>query len=132
MITRYGTPKKSPLPIIMKSGLLAGTGRASVSCCATPVSSMPMPSVMMNGSVFCCTTRKPLMKPTKAPKASAQRIAAHIGITSSSLMAMMPATTRMPPIDRSQPPLMTVSVTPKARISRIDVEFSISSRLNAV
>ncbi len=37
----------------------------------------------------------------------------------------------MPPIDRSQPPLMTVSVTPKARISRIDVELSMSSRLYA-
>ena len=34
------------------AGVLAGIGRASVSCCATPVSSMPMPSVMMKGSVL--------------------------------------------------------------------------------
>jgi len=45
------------------------------------------------------------------------------------LIAMMPATTMMPPIDRSQPALITVSETPKARISRIEVEFNMSSRL---
>ena len=56
--TRYGTPKKSPLPIIMPHlnavkpdyspapGLIGELLRDAGG-------SMPMPSVMMNGSVFC-------------------------------------------------------------------------------
>ena len=51
-------------------------------------------------------------------------------VPSINLIATIPDTTKMPPIERSHAPLTTVRVTPKARINRIDVEFNISIRLN--
>ncbi len=132
MITRFGTPWKSPLPIIMKAGFLAGTGWASVSCWATPVSRRPMPSVMMKGSVFWWTERNPFTKPTTMPKTTASAMANSMGMYSCSLIERMPDTTRIPPMERSQPPAMIVNVTPKERMRRIEVELSMSRRLYAV
>ena len=87
------------------------------------------PRVMMKGSVFWWTERNPFTNPTTMPKSTAQAIANSMGITSWSLIDRMPETTRIPPIERSQPPAMMVNVTPKERMRRIEVELSMSRRL---
>ena len=89
-----------------------------------------MPSVMMNGSHFWWTTRKPLTKPTTAPAASATTNASQMGSPALiTMIARMPPRHSVPPTDKSQPPQMTATVTPKATISRIAAERSISSIL---
>lgn len=131
MITiRLGMPAIARvLAIFMKLRLLAGTGCASVICCAMPLSSIPMPSVMMKGSVFCCTTRNPLTKPTSAPQSTATAMAQAMGIYAIIFMAIIPERLIIDPMEKSHPPQMIVRVTPKAMISKMAAELSISSRL---
>ena len=125
-------PNTLELAIFIKLRFLAGTGCASVICCATPFSSMPMPSVMIKGSVFCCTTRNPFTTPIAAPHRIATIIAHQIGMKSISLIVIIPARLIVAPIEKSQPPQIMTSVTPNAIISRIAAELNISSRLYVV
>ena len=69
------------------------------------------------------------MIPAAAPGAQAIRIAAHRGMNFISLIVMMPERLIIAPTEKSMPPQMIAIVTPKAMISRIAAELSISMRL---
>jgi hypothetical protein len=69
------------------------------------------------------------MNPTKVPESTARIIAKPRGMKLMNLIARIPETTRIPPIERSQPPEIMVKVTPNDKMRRIDVELSISKRL---
>ena len=134
MITiRFGIPASTlPLASFMNFRFLAGMGCASVICWAMPLSTMPIPSVMIIGSVLYCTTSSPFIQPASAPQSTATAMAHHSGITLISLMVMMPDRLIIAPTEKSMPPQMIVSVTPKAMISRMAAELSISRRLYLV
>lgn len=117
----------------MNSRDLQVSGWASVSCWAMPLSSMPMPRVMMKGSVRWCTMRNPFTAPISAPAAMAAAKASQMGSPALTVItARMPPMHRVPPTDRSHPPHSTATDTPMATISSTAAERSMSSQLYRV
>src|SRR5579872_2812412 len=83
---------------------------------ASPLATLSMPSVAMNGGSLSRAMTKPLTMPAAAPVASPATIPSGIG--SCQLVMTTPAITAdsdiTVPIDRSMPPAMITNVTPRA------------------
>ena len=126
-------PNTLELAIFIKLRFLAGTGCASVICCATPFEQHA--HAQRNDKRLCLllhNRRDPFTTPTAAPHRIATIIAHQIGMKSISLIVIIPARLIVAPIEKSQPPQIMTSVTPNAIISRVAAELNISSRLYVV
>src|SRR4029079_9641097 len=132
--TRMGTgPKISRFARVWKSGSTLVTGCASVSCSPMPVNTMPMPRVMMNGSVRWYTEMNALIAPTARPSSRHKAIATGVGTPALiNMTTTTPERAIMPPIERSTPPAISTNVSPIARMRKIELDFARSMKLTSV
>ena len=116
MYTGYVTPRNSPEPSVWKLGSSTVMRNPPERTRAKPRIMKLDARVPTNELIRPTVVRSPLPTPSARPTASAARNPSVGELVFASLAAMIPATAKIAPTERSKPPAMMTSVAAQAMI----------------